>query len=273
MASYLWTKLGSRLKRIRSSGKKNLNWIFIPGGPGLGSEAIAPLTSILKLPGTIWHLDLPGDGSNPRGSFKNWKPALLEAVQTLENVILVGHSRGGMFALATPELQHLLKGLVLLDAAPDRTWKDRLDQIIHGVPLPKKTLGNMRKYEQAYYKNPSNRTLKKFVLSGTHNMFLKAHLKKGTRTLKNLPYNYKAFQWAEAHFDPTYKARWIPKIPTLILSGENDLATPLELFQKKEFMRKNIIMKEIKKAGHFPWIENASDVIAAFNSFLTLIDT
>ncbi|HEY5260284.1 MAG TPA: alpha/beta hydrolase, partial [Rhabdochlamydiaceae bacterium] len=97
ISKYLWTKLGSRLNRIRSSGKKKLNWIFLPGGPGLGSEAIAPLTSILKLPGKTWLLDLPGDGSNLRGSFKNWKPALLEAVQALDNVILVGHSRGGMF--------------------------------------------------------------------------------------------------------------------------------------------------------------------------------
>jgi pimeloyl-ACP methyl ester carboxylesterase len=270
---YLWTKLGSRLKRIRSSGKKKLNWIFIPGGPGLGSEAIAPLTSILKLPGTMWHLDLPGDGSNLRGSFKNWKRALLEAVRTLDNVIIVGHSRGGMFALATPELQHLLKGLVLLDAAPDRTWKEKFADRIQRFPLPKKTLAFMRKHEQAYSKKPSNTTLKNFVLSGTPYMFLKAYLEKGTRTLKKLPYNSKAIQWTEAHFDPTYKARWIPNIPTLILSGDNDQATPLELFQKKEFKRKNIVMKEIKKAGHFPWIENPKDVIAAFNSFLTVIDT
>jgi hypothetical protein len=90
MSSYLWTKLGSRLKRVRTTGKKNLNWIFVPGGLGLGSEAIAPLTSILKLPGTIWHLDLPGDGSNPRGSFKNLKPALLEAVQ-MKEIKKAGH--------------------------------------------------------------------------------------------------------------------------------------------------------------------------------------
>jgi pimeloyl-ACP methyl ester carboxylesterase len=227
MPSYLWTKLGSRLQQIRSSGKKNLNWIFLPGGPGLGSESIAPLTSILKLPGKMWHLDLPGDGSNLRGSFKNWKPALIEAVQALENVILVGHSRGGMFALATAKLQHLLKGLVLLDAAPEKTWKEKFGHRIQSFPLPKKTLSLMKKHEQAYDKKPSNTTLKNFVLLGTPYMFLKAHLEKGTRCLKKLPYNYEAIQWTELHFDPTYKARWIPKIPTLILSGENDLATPL----------------------------------------------
>jgi pimeloyl-ACP methyl ester carboxylesterase len=125
MLSYLRAKLESRLKRVRSSGKKKLNWIFLPGGPGLGSETIAPLTSILKLPGTIWHLDLPGDGSNLRGSFKNWKPALLEAVQALDNVILVGHSTGGMLALATPELQYLLKGLILKEVISVHFRNDR----------------------------------------------------------------------------------------------------------------------------------------------------
>ncbi len=271
MSSYLWTKLGSRLKRVRSTGKKKLNWIFIPGGPGLGSESIAPLTSILKLPGKMWHLDLPGDGSNRRGSFKNWKAALLEAVRALDNVILVGHSRGGMFALATPKLQQMLKGLVLMDSAPNTDWHSEYAKTIQRFPLPKKTLSHMKELEKAHSKRPSNSSLKKWVLAGAPYMFTKDHLEKGIRSLQNLPYNYKATQWANVHFDPKYKARWIPKIPTLILSGENDLATPLELFQKKEFTRKNIVMKEIKKAGHFPWIENPSDVVTAFNFFVNLV--
>ena len=165
-STYLWTKLGARLQLISSSEGKNLNWIFLPGGPGLGSEVLTPLTSLLKLPGTVWHLDLPGDGSNLQGSIKNWKQALLEAVQSLENVILVGHSRGGMFALATPELQHLLKGLVLLDAAPDRTWKAHFAGRIQTYPIPKKTLAEMKRYEAAYSKKPSNSSLRNFVLSG-----------------------------------------------------------------------------------------------------------
>lgn len=266
-STYLWTQLGARLQLISSSEGKILNWVFLPGGPGLGSEVLAPLTSLLKLPGNMWHLDLPGDGSNLQGSIKNWKPALLEAVQALKNVVLVGHSRGGMFALATPQLQHHLKGLVLLDAAPDRTWKEKFARRIETYPLPKKTLANMKKYETAYSKRPSNSSLKNFVLSGAPYMFAKEHLKQGVQCLKNLPYNYKAIQWMETHFDKTYQARWIPKIPTLILAGENDLATPLHLFQTKKFQRSNIVMTEIKAAGHFPWIENPTDVVAAFHAF------
>jgi len=270
-SSYLWTKLGSRLKLIHSMQGKNLHWIFLPGGPGLGSESLSPLTSLLKLPGTTWHLDLPGDGSNLSGPFKNWKPALIEAVQALDNVILVAHSTGGMLSLATAELQHLLKGLVLMGSAPDRTWKEHFAQKTQNYPLPKKTLHQLEKYEIAYRKRPSNTSLKKLVLAGASYMFAKDHLEKGIRSLKNLPYNYKATQWTDAHFDTTYKARWVPKIPTLILAGENDLATPLQLFQKKEFNRSNILKKEIDSAGHFPWIENPADVVQAFNSYLKIL--
>jgi pimeloyl-ACP methyl ester carboxylesterase len=264
--SYLWTKSGCRLQLIRASEGKNLHWLFLPGGPGLGSEALSPLTSILKLPGTSWHVDLPGDGSNRAGSIKHWKPAFLEAVRAFENVILVGHSRGGMFALATPELQKNLKGLVLLDTAPDNSWQQHFARRIKKHPLPEAD-----KLEKAYRKNPSNASLKAFILAGTPYMFNKASLKKGTESLKNLPYNYKAIQWTQAHFDPTYTAKWIPKIPTLILSGEDDLATPLSLFQKKQYKRSNILQREIKDAGHFPWIENPRGVISAFNDYVLML--
>ena len=61
---YLWTKLKARLKFVSANGEASYNWIFLPGGPGLGSEYLTTLTKPLHLPGTIWLLDLPGDGSN-----------------------------------------------------------------------------------------------------------------------------------------------------------------------------------------------------------------
>jgi pimeloyl-ACP methyl ester carboxylesterase len=266
-SSYLWTELGARLKLVRTGAGENLHWVFLPGGPGLGSEALAPLTSLLTLPGTLWHLDLPGDDSNLKGSFKNWKPALLEAVTALENVILVGHSKGGMLALATPELQRCLKGLILLDTTPDMSWREQFARRVLHFPLSQETKVEMKKLEAAYRKKPSNNSIMKLTVAGASFMFRKENLEKGVKFLRDLPYNYKAFQWTEAHFDPTYKARWIPKIPTLILAGEDDMATPLQLFQKKEYQRSNILMREIKNAGHFPWMENPADVVAAFNEY------
>src|SRR5688572_9025224 len=120
MSKYLWTSLKSRLQYISSSKGEPFNWLFLPGGPGLGSESLAGLTTLLQLPGTVWHLDLPGDGSNTTSDdshyFSSWSEALVEAVKSLDKVILVAHSTGGMYALATAKLEGLLAGLVLMDS-------------------------------------------------------------------------------------------------------------------------------------------------------------
>lgn len=88
--SYLWTKSRARLQLVRSSEGRNLQWLFLPGGPGLGSESLFPLLNILELPGSTWRLDLPGDGSNTtlnnKESFSHWSSALTEATKALENV-------------------------------------------------------------------------------------------------------------------------------------------------------------------------------------------
>lgn len=88
MKKYLWTSLKTRLQFIKSTPGSNFNWLFLPGGPGLGSESLSSLTNKLKLPGTMWHVDLPGDGSNTTSHdkkyFSNWSLALLECVSTLK---------------------------------------------------------------------------------------------------------------------------------------------------------------------------------------------
>ena len=112
------------------------------------------------------------------------------------------------------------------------------------------------------------------MLSGARYMFTKEGLAKGLKSLERLPYNHLAFQWTQEHFDPTYSAKWIPKIPTLILAGSEDLGTPQVLFQKKsEYHRKNIALVEIANAGHYPWIENPAAVAAAFNDFVRSMNT
>ena len=104
--SYLWTSLKARLQLIATKPGANFNWVFLAGGPGLGSESLAPLTELLNLSGSMWNLDLPGDGSNltfdDQEYFSHWSEALVEAISALDQVILVAHSTGGMYALATP---------------------------------------------------------------------------------------------------------------------------------------------------------------------------
>lgn len=265
---YLWTNLRARLQLIKNTPGANYNWIFLPGGPGLGSESLRDLSKILKVPGSIWHLDLPGDGSNTTKNdsefFSHWSEALVEAIKALNNVILVAHSTGGMYALSTPALKKLLVGLVLMDSAPDSSWQQSFTQYVNNHPIK-----DTKKLQQNYNRKPSHELLKQITIASVQYSFIKSSLSKGVSLFKSLPFNYKTFEWSEKHFDKKYKAKWIPTtMPTLILAGEKDRITPLHFFTESEaFQRKNIMLRSIKNAGHFPWIENPKQVVKVFNEY------
>jgi pimeloyl-ACP methyl ester carboxylesterase len=268
LKTLFWTQSRARLQLICSSEEGNLNWLFLPGGPGLGSESLLPLLKILQLPGKLWLLDLAGDGSNTTSnnseSFKSWPVALVEAAQSFDHVVFVAHSTGGMYVLSLPKLEKHLEGLVLLDSAPDTTW-----QSLFAETIKKQPISGLQAFREKYEKDPSNEALKALTLASAPYLFTKKGQASGIESLCSLPYNYETCVWSEKHFDRTYQAKWVPKtIPTLILAGEMDLVTPLKLFQNdKRFSRENIIIKSIKAAGHFPWIENPAEVTEAFNIY------
>ncbi|HHF0524605.1 TPA: alpha/beta fold hydrolase [Legionella anisa] len=269
---FLWTSLKARLQLIKSTEGAHFNWLFLPGGPGLGSESLDTLTKILKLPGTLWHLDLPGDGANKTSNdeeyFSHWSDVLCEAVSVLDNVILVAHSTGGMYVLATPKLEKKIVGLVLMDSAPDALWQKEFMEYVQTQPISK-----AQELQEQYAKKPSNALLKEVTIAAAPYSFTKKGLQKGISLLETLPFNYKTCEWSGANFDATYRAKWVPqKIPTLILAGEYDLIIPLKFFMNsKKFIRKNIIFHIIKDAGHFPWIENPKQITHVFNEYVQFL--
>lgn len=269
----IWTQSKARLKRLHRNSNAKYNWLFLPGGPGLGSESLHNLTEILCLPGTLWDLDLPGDGSNntedDEESFSNWSNALIEATSKLDNVILVAHSSGGMFALATPELENNLLGLVLMNSAPNARWQDLFMEYVKNHPL-----AEAEKLQEKYEKNPSNDLLRELTIACAPYFSTSKSLDKIIKMLTLLPFNYKTHRWSENNFDRTYQAKWIPEtIPTLIFSGDHDPITPLLLFsQTQEFQRQNIWIREIKNASHFPWIDNPEQVKQVFVAYCQWLD-
>jgi pimeloyl-ACP methyl ester carboxylesterase len=264
----LWTASKARLQWFRGSDGNKPHWLFLPGGPGLGSESLNPLLNILELPGSMWRLDLPGDGSNTtlhnKESFSCWQTALVEAVSQWKHVILVAHSTGGMYALSTPEIEKFIDGLILLDSAPDARWQSSFALAVKNHPIHE-----LAALQEHYRKDPSNWILRKLTLASAPYLFTKKGIEAGRDMLSSLPFNYETCQWSEEHFDQTYEAKWVPRIiPTLILSGEHDLITPLKLFSDtKAFHRDNIQIRSIPNAGHYPWIDNPADVTAAFMEY------
>ena len=173
----LWTSLKARLNFIKSNNGQPYNWLFLPGGPGLGSESLTNLVNELELPGTMWYLDLPGDGSNildiDHYSLKLWADALIEACSALDNVIMVAHSTGGMFVLAVPELKTILKGLILMDSAPDSSWQDGFSNY-----CSQHLLQSIESAQKRYNQHPTNENLKKLTIASLPYLFTASGIKR-----------------------------------------------------------------------------------------------
>jgi pimeloyl-ACP methyl ester carboxylesterase len=264
----LFTSSKARLRFIRSNTQAEYHWLFLPGGPGLGSESLADLVSILELPGTLWFADLPGDGSNHTDddveSFSHWSQALLELVSMFDNVILVAHSSGGFFTLATLGLEEKLKGLILMNSAPDSSWQEGFATYVKNNPI-----AEAERLQLLYQEKPTDELLKQLTIACAAYCSMDKSIDAICALLRKLPFNCKIHLWAEKNFDTTYRSKWIPKsIPTLIFSGDNDKITPITLFKEnKDFHRKNIKICSVDNAAHFPWIDNPEQVKALFCNF------
>src|ERR1700716_3325688 len=136
-----WTPSGVRLsRRVRRAG--DLDWLFLPGGPGIGSESLYELVDTIEVPGASWLVDLPGDGSNvdapgaPADPYSVWPRVVVEAAEAVPHPVFVGHSTGGEYLLSTPALETLVEGLVLISTAPDASWMPVFEEMTHDHPLP-----------------------------------------------------------------------------------------------------------------------------------------
>jgi pimeloyl-ACP methyl ester carboxylesterase len=262
----IFTFSGLRLRRrVRRPG--SVNWLFLPGGPGIGSESLHELVDGLDLPGDLWLVDLPGDGSNrdapgaPIEVFSVWPHAVVEAARALPNVAFAGHSTGGMYLLATPELETNIIGLALLDTAPDCSWHPRYVEMAAANPLPE-----VDRAAAVYAADRCDENIAAVAVASAPWNFTPAGLEAGRALLARMPYNNAAVEWSDAHFDHTYGARWWPQtLPTLILAGDEDRIVWQGGWNDPRFAGDNVIRRTAPEAGHFPWIENPAAVRSAFS--------
>ncbi|AAY61672.1 hypothetical protein RFEPED_1650 [Rickettsia felis str. Pedreira] len=65
-----------RLNKLKENSVCKLNWLFLPGGPGMGSNYLIDFVSKLDLQGSLYIGDFPGDGDNRNTeeiSYEDWK--------------------------------------------------------------------------------------------------------------------------------------------------------------------------------------------------------
>ena len=205
-----WTPSGVRL-RLHRRRDGDVNWLFLPGGPGIGSECLQELVDAVAVSGCSWLVDLPGDGSNtdapgaPADPYSGWPQVLLEAAQAVDRPIYVGHSTGGEYLLSTPALAGVLHGLVLISTAPDASWIPVYEEITTDHPLPGAERATAR-----YDSDPTNETLREVAVDSAPWNFLPISLAAGAEMLARMPYNLMPCSGRRSHFDRDYQMAWWP---------------------------------------------------------------
>lgn len=272
MSDQFFTPSGVRLRpRVQRPG--NLNWLLLPGGPGIGSESLHELADTMDVPGTIWMVDLPGDGSNiapPEASsdpFATWPHVLIEAAQALPHSVYVGHSTGGMYLLSVPELENHIEGLVLISTAPNANWRPYFFAMTQQNPLPAVDAST-----QKYESEKTNENLRDLAVASAEWNFTPQSVAVGRELLRRMPYNHQAVDWSDHAFDDIYVSKWWPQfLPTLILSGAQDRIVLQTLWNHPEFAGPNVMHKTVEDAAHFLWIEQPDAVCAAFHELTVRI--
>lgn len=255
--------------RLFSSGDGPLNWLLLPGGPGIGSESLEGLAAAMDVPGSIWLIDLPGDGSNTveGDPYSQWPGVLVEAAAEVGDAIYVGHSTGGAYLLSCPQLRGLVRGIALVDTAPDCSWHAKYVQMTKDNPLP-----GFDRALARYLADQSRANLAALCVASAEWNFSPAGVEAGRALLAAMPYNAAAVEWSDKNFDHTYRASWWPDVPVLRLAGSDDRIVSQDDWNDPAYQTPNTLHWTVPGAGHFPWIENPQDVAQAFRCLAGLVE-
>lgn len=263
--NYFYDENKTRYTLVSTKGGKPLNWLFIPGGPGCDSDYLLSLIELLNLPGNIWLIDFPGNGSNKTANNdpERWLSLFVPMLKKFQNPVVVGHSFGGMLPLLFKECEELLKGMVILNSSPS-LWLEEAAKAAAKYELS--DLSALHEFSA----NPNQETFNEALKACVPYYFPAHSLKRGTDLIEKMTFSFEpAVWWQHKAIEIEYKAVWVPEnVKTLIIGGEFDAMVPFALFEKDErFNRPNIKKFLIKDAGHAPWIEKPQEIANHFQEF------
>lgn len=276
MQSYLYDENHTRFQLVKSvSGNQEINFVFLPGGPGVDSSCFNDLVKCMDVPGNYWLIDLPFNGTNEPQSVNSenicqqWDRFLVDAIKRFENPVLIGHSFGGYLPLFCPELEDVLRGLIILNSVPT------LHSELFAKYAKENDLPSLSEAQTEFVQKPSLDTMHKLYMLESYYFFSSKNRMLGVeKVINKLEYCISTEHWwyvkGFVHYS---EIKWVPqKVPTLIVGGTDDNITPLEIFSSSpQFQKNNIKMINIDAAGHFPWIEQPEKINDVITSFINTL--
>lgn len=226
-------------------------------GWGCDHSTVNSIASAAALTHTVYNLDMPGFGFSPEPD-SVWGVAdyarLIEkfiAALNLSTPILVGHSFGGRVAIMLAANHNVkIDSVVLVDAA--------------GIK-PRRSL----KYYFKVYSFKTTKLLMKILMSKEKYSLRieKMRSRHGSSDYAKATPHMRAVMSKVVNEDLT---PLLPSVivPSLLIWGEDDTATPLRDAKKMEKLMPDAGLVTFPGCGHYSFLENPGQFKAVLNSFL-----
>jgi len=230
--------------------------ILLLHGWGADLYSFKSVYDTLSIDFCVYAIDLPGFGqSTPPKTVWNtqdYANCIKQFIQQLniKNPILIGHSFGGRIAIRLAAAQEQMTKLILVDSA--------------GIK-PKRT-------SSYYLKIYLYKFIKKIVtlplLNSIFNSFVeRAKRKLGSTDYQNANGIMRDILITVVNEDLTILLSKIT-IPTLLIWGEHDQATPVSDGQLMEKLIPNAGLVVLKNAGHFSYLDKLNEFLLIIDNFL-----
>lgn len=220
----------------------------------MGGEYLRELALNSGIDGHLWEFKLPPIIPGEDKPTQSWIKSLNEAVAYLKTkgpLIILGHSAGGMLALASDEAKNAANALVIIASCPNNSWSDEGDKLVKEMPLLEAA-----RAEEQFNNTHSDEDFKSLFLEWAPYYFPQSSLKDGRKLLENNSYSGQHFV-AGADFFATHNSFALPSNKVIsLIHGALDRITPSRLFEPFIKQMPLVELINIEGAGHFPWIEN-----------------
>jgi pimeloyl-ACP methyl ester carboxylesterase len=246
----------------------NINLVFISGGPGLSSISFNGLIS-LKEKYSLHFIDPMGTNSELKETptYKNLLIEVKESIKHLDNVILCGHSFGGIQAvdIASDNLENI-KGLIIIGSPMSTNAFSIL-----GQNFEKGITENQNLISDKLENEPTDEIYKEWFYEYRNFYFNPKKADEFISIIMNDSVCVKSY--SEAIVESSQKQEKLEKlnninIPKLFITGSLDQVMPPDSAQHESKLG-GLKLKIIKGAGHFVHYECPEEIIKVINNFLT----
>lgn len=220
-------------------------FLFIPGGFGIDSKYMKPLSEMLSF-GT--HIGIDFRYSPELKRYSMWSQKLKAVVKSLgdkyDKVFIIAHSCGAMLYLSSKIKQHNIQGVILISSCLDKDWIKSANKLVLKMPLVKSEIASRK-----FYELPTNLRLRNLFVTWAPYYFSR-NIKDGEAYLRSQKFDSKLFIAGNNYFNSKYKNNDLKYRDYFYIQGKFDMVTPPKLLSKKINR-----MYLIPGAGHFPWFD------------------